>query len=422
MKDRLDIPIAVIAYNRIKPLQRLLRSLVQASYDDLVIKLYICIDGGGNDEVIKLAHDFDWPFGVKQVIIQSKNLGLKEHVLRCGNLSQKHDGILILEDDMFVSPIFYQFAIKSCNFYYAESAIAGISLYSHLFNESAQMPFIPINDGFDVFFIQVVSSWGQVWLKSHWKNFVNWYNKNDHTDDLEISLPPNIMEWPDSSWKKFFSAYIIAENKYFVNPRISYTTNFGDPGTHFDKPMLFAQMPVNFGNKLQDRFVKFNKSRSVYDSYYEILPEIIKKFNKRLAPYNFDVDLYGVKSYSNLKSTYVLTSRKVQCIKFSFGLEMMPHELNVICDIEGDDILFAKVEELIQLNYYTTVNLALTRKKLIYYYRLRDWQLRNGSLFIQDDQSLDALSVKLLLSKIIRMWISKFKILYYKLDSVIRKH
>ena len=85
------IPIVVVAYNRLSCLDRLLNSLNRAEYEKDDVELIISIDRGDNAQVLELAQRFHWLHGTKRVIYQSENLGLKKHILRCGDISGQYD-------------------------------------------------------------------------------------------------------------------------------------------------------------------------------------------------------------------------------------------------------------------------------------------------------------------------------------------
>ena len=93
--------IVVVTYNRPDSLTRLLGSLSKARYPDGV-PLVISIDGGGNRErkVVKTAEEFPWPHGKKKVICHEKNLGLREHILSCGDLTERYDSEILLGIDI----------------------------------------------------------------------------------------------------------------------------------------------------------------------------------------------------------------------------------------------------------------------------------------------------------------------------------
>jgi len=75
-----SIPIIVVGYNRPKAIERLLNSLLKASYPRAV-DLIISIDGEGENSVKEIAANFTWPHGEKRLIFHDNNLGLRNHVL-----------------------------------------------------------------------------------------------------------------------------------------------------------------------------------------------------------------------------------------------------------------------------------------------------------------------------------------------------
>ncbi len=349
--------IVVAAYNRTNSLSRLLNSLDAAEYShyDKKVKLIISIDNSGKNDVFELANKFVWKHGEKEIIHHSVNLGLKEHILRCGNLTNTHGNIILLEDDLFVSKHFYSFSVEAITYYKDDIKIAGISLYSHRYNETARLPFEPINENTDIYFMQLPSSWGQAWTSKQWNSFMNWYANFDGSL-LYSKLPSNIQMWPASSWKKIYTLYMIRENKYFVYPRFSYSTNFGDTGTNQRNNNTF-QVPLVIDGKINN-FRSFSSTISKYDSFCEIIPESLKKFRPELDDYDFDVDLYGKKDLSNCKK-YVLTSRNLlkseidgKEIIFSYGLRMKPIEMNIIENITGEKIRLIEIRPHVKTNNF----------------------------------------------------------------------
>jgi hypothetical protein len=352
----MNIPIVIPAYNRVECLERLLNSLNKASYK-IEVKLILSIDGGGTEEVIKTADSFYWKHGDKEIIKNKVNLGLRNHILQCGRLSNQYDGIILLEDDLYVASNFYNYTITMQQFYKDTSEIAGVALYSHNYNETACLPFTAIEDGFDVFFMQMACSWGQCWLSSQWNDFDKWYQINKDVD-LKIgeNLPPDVRLWPDSSWKKYMIKYLVEKNKFFVYPRSSYSTNFGDAGVNHRGTKIF-QVPLQYGSK-NYILPKFHESFSKYDSYCEISPESIKNNNYDLVKYYFDVDIYGVKKNSISTNRYVLTTRKCNSSIKSYSRSLKPHEANVIQDIGGNEIFLARKEDVSDYLDFLTYRLS----------------------------------------------------------------
>ena len=244
MNNLITYPAIVCpAYNRPHCLQRLLNSIAKGKYPNGInIPLVISLDKSDNTAVLKIASDFDWQYGTKKIIQHDNHLGLRKHILNCGDLTQQYEAIVLLEDDLFVSPYFYQYAKAALQFYAADSQIGGISLYNYQIAESCFYPFMPIENGSDVYFIQFASSWGQVWTAAQWQDFRTWYADNHLIHDSDL-LPHFVKEWPDYSWKKRFIKYLIDKDKYFVFPRLSLTTNFGEQGTTNVTKGLF-QVPL----------------------------------------------------------------------------------------------------------------------------------------------------------------------------------
>lgn len=340
----MNIPIVVVSYNRADCLKRLLQSLKKASYE-VPVKLIISIDGGGTEDVKLLADSFNWQYGTKEVIKHENNLGLRKHILHCGRLAKQYDGVILLEDDLYVAPYFYSYTLKAQQFYKKNELIAGVALYSHQYNETACLPFIAIEDGHDIFFMQLACSWGQCWLSHQWEKFEEWYEINKDRDlSKDESISPDVRLWPATSWKKYFIKYLIEKDKYFVYPRTSYTTNFGDAGEHHNGTNIF-QVPLQYGDNKLD-FPDFHKSIAKYDSYCEILPESIKSLNSELKEYGFDVNIYGLKKNSFSNNQYVLSRRECKNYIQSYSFSLKPQEMNIIEGCQGRDIFLAKKEDI----------------------------------------------------------------------------
>lgn len=326
--------IVIAAFNRPASLQRLLNSLLSAVYTNPV-QLIISIDKSNSIEVRNIAENFEWNFGFKKVVCHDKHLGLKKHILYCGSLTKEFEAIVILEDDLLVSPYFYEYAKQAYSFYKDDNAVAGISLYNYQVAESCFYPFKAIDDGSDVYFMQVASSWGQLFTNSQWTIFETWFSKNLQLTDVAI-LPNYIKEWGTHSWKKHFIHYLIAENKYFVFPRLSLTTNFEEEGTNSATTNIF-HVPLQLANK-HYVFQKMQMSLSVYDAWFEILPSCLNKFNRSLVNYNYEIDLYGSKDITNNNLEYILTSKQSQEPLLSFGADLFPLETNIVLNVNGNEI------------------------------------------------------------------------------------
>lgn len=343
MPDPLNPAIVVAAFNRPGSLRRVLKSLSSAVFHGDVT-LVVSIDNNGeNEDVVKVAEEFDWPYGTKEVHYQPERLGLRKHILKCGDLSLTYGSVIVLEDDVFASPYFYLYATKATTFYHEDERIAGISLYNQPYTESVKLPFIPLKGSSDVYFMQVASSYGQLWTSKQWSAFKEWYENAPVIEEI-VGLPNLIKLWPETSWKKFYCAYLVDREKYFVFPQLSYTTSFSDPGTNFVYRNHFGQTQIDIANH-DPAFEPLEESLSVYDAYSEIRPDCLKRLAKDLEPYDIEVDLYGKKE--GFTREYVLTSKLCRNPVLSFERSMKPHELNIIFDIQGNDIFLVRSADVL---------------------------------------------------------------------------
>ena len=163
--------IVISAYNRPHTLTRLLANIRNAVYDDRDVLLVISIDGSAAEErrqVLDVARQFDWPFGSKRVIDHDEHLGLIRHIYFCGDLSADYGAIILLEDDLGMSPVFYRYASRALACYGSDPRIAGLCLYALWFNGYTREPFVPLADGGDAFFLQVPYTQGQAWSAAQW--------------------------------------------------------------------------------------------------------------------------------------------------------------------------------------------------------------------------------------------------------------
>jgi len=391
----MDIPIVVATFNRPYSLKRILSSLDASAYP-IPVKLYISIDSGGDEETLQIAKDYTWAHGIKEVIHHNENLGLRDHILFCSDLAFNHDAIIVLEDDLYVSPGFYLYTLQANQFYNDDRQISSVSLYAHSYNETAQLPFIPVIDDSDVFFMQVPSSWGQCWSKDQWKNYRTWYDQHkNEKPSIDHGIPQNVVNWPDSSWKKFCFRYLIESNTYFVYPRLSLTTNFGEPGIHFNKKLSFQQVPLLSTKKIFN-LKKLSGSIPVYDSFCEISPLVISKFLPFLQQYNYTVDLYGMKMPEHIKTEYVLTTKQCTQSLFSFGREFKPHEYNMIKNLAGNDIFFTHYQycdKRIQ-------DVHISDNELYYFYKLRNYQIKRDIIVNKQNEYSAKQLLRLLIQKI----------------------
>jgi hypothetical protein len=349
--------IVVVAYNRPACLERILSSLRGArwsGYKDA--PLVISIDGGGSSEVPRVAERFEWEHGTKRVISHGKNIGLRKHILSCGELTGEYGSVIILEEDCYVSRNFYDFASQALGHYREDGRIAGISLYSPGYNESAYQPFRQLDDGYDVYFMQVPSSLGQIWTPQQWRAFRDYYDRSPPIAAGD-SLPLNVIGWPDTSWKKYFYKYMLEENLFFVYPSSSCLTNFGDTGTHQSGESHLHQVPIEARpSGGQMKLVDFDVSCNKYDGYYEILAESLRSYGVDIDA-DTCVDLHGARQLERCGARYAVSTKECRAPLRSLGANLFPIPLNLIYPAPGNEISYGTREQFGVMGYKTRWNL-----------------------------------------------------------------
>lgn len=330
-----DMAIVVVGYNRPHSLSRLLESLNRVAFDGQRVPLIISLDRSGNEAVAQVAEAFNWNHGDKTVRTFPERQGLKRHILACGELTQEHEHLLVLEDDLYVSENLYRFAVQAAAFYREDDRVAGIALYNHLWNVACDRPFLPLDDAFDVYFKQYACSWGQIWSREKWIPFRDWYLK--HGDDFrpDPSIPPNVEQWSDHSWLKHHIRYCIETKRFFVYPRVGLSTNFSDKGQHNAGQENGYQVPLQEPYTKAYRFPTLAESRAVYDAFFE---SMALGGALGITPEDLCVDLYGIKhNAEGARYWLTLETPRFKVLK-SFDLALRPQEANILHAIPGETI------------------------------------------------------------------------------------
>ena len=330
----MSLAICVICYNRIEPLKRVLRSLEMAYYDT-PIPLIISIDKSEIMAIEDFVGTYQWPHGVLKTIKHQHNLGLRAHVLEVGKLLNDYDALVVLEDDITVSPYYYQYVCQTITKYKDDKRVAGISLYSFPVDYQNSIPFTPLQSDDDIFLMNCAQSWGQIWLKKQWKAFMEWYEGHHEEFNLDY-LPQALNNWPANSWLKYHTRYCIEENKYFVYPYQALTTNNNDVGTHagWETANIYASSLQVLAKKVyqlptvDDCIVK-------YDGFFS--PTFLATYLS-ISEDELIVDFWGKRNLQYMRR-YLLTTKALPFnVINSFGLRYKPMEANIILREKGNEI------------------------------------------------------------------------------------
>ena len=335
-------PIVVVTHSRIDSLKRILASLLSAAYPEGTrVPLVISIDGGSenNSEILNIATEYTWEHGEKKVIAHQENLGLRKHIISCGDLSATYGSVLVLEDDCYVSRNFYNYAAQSVAFFGEDESIASIALYSNRINENVLLPFEPLYDGYDNFFMQVPCSWGQIWTERQWQLFKSFYKKEPVISD-DDNIPERIKRWSEKSWKKYFYKYLVDEKKFVVYPTLSHSTNFADAGEHLHRAISYFQvgletLPENYEYK----FSELSSSTNKFDAFFEYHSTNLSALG---LTDEVELDLYGSKRLDLINKTHLISSKVCKQPIRAYGLELACLLQNIREGIAGNFFSYAK--------------------------------------------------------------------------------
>ncbi|NIA25992.1 MAG: glycosyl transferase family 2 [Gammaproteobacteria bacterium] len=328
--------IVIVAYDRPRTLVRLLGSLKQIRIptgEDVPLVISIDDSVGATMEV---AHRYDWPFGPKRIIGHKTLLGLRAHVLACGDLTTEYGSIMMLEDDLYASPDVYRYAQAAATFYGSIDSVAGISTYAYRLDELLLLAFHPLDDGFDTLFMQMPSSWGQLWTVEQWARFRSWQRSSQPISPGR--LPRQAAEWPpEKSWKRSFLEYLIDTDRYFAFPRASLTSNCGDAGEHFRRATINFTTPLAYGPR-DWRFAPWSERAIRYDAWFEPHPDTIALRWPDFGGSDITVDLRGSKQPKHVTTSRLLSSRPSSEPDVSFPMLLQPEALNL--DLPGQGAFF----------------------------------------------------------------------------------
>ncbi|MFQ8706075.1 MAG: hypothetical protein ACLR9T_08425 [Thomasclavelia sp.] len=326
--------VIAVGYSRPLAMKRLLTSLLEADYLGDKVDLIVSIDKGEKqNEIVTISKNINWPYGEKIIRAFDTNLGLRNHIIKCGDLTSDYDAVIVLEDDITVSRYFYNYAKQAVYRYSDNKKIAGISLYKHLTHPKMLRPFEPSNNGFDTFFMQYAQSWGQCWTKAMWDGFKNWYINNPEIM-VDSKTPAYIVNWNAQSWLKYYIKYTIEKNMFYVYPYVSLTTNHSDVGEHCNLSNNDFQVPLQEGNILY-RFPNLDEGIK-YDAFFERM-DIDKEIFCEIEGSKL-IDLYGSRSdYSGYE--YLISTKNLpyQIVK-KIELKYRPHEKNCFSPSTGEGI------------------------------------------------------------------------------------
>ena len=262
-------PIVLFVYNRPKHTLATLQALKNCGLADKSV-LYIFADGakenGGDtemDAVLQTRSVIDSDKWCGEVIIHKspENKGLAASIINgITQVCQNHGKIIVLEDDIVVSPFFLRYMNDALNFYENEKNVWHIS--------GCALPFYKKID-VDTFFSRFMCCWGWATWYDRWKSFEKnpqaaltraFWKKYDFTYGNKYKAYYQIranLHGKRNTWAVFWYATIYFNNGLCLNPRMSFADNIGmdGSGAHCGKSNVYKanigeRYPITFETKI----------------------------------------------------------------------------------------------------------------------------------------------------------------------------
>jgi len=320
--------VVVLAYNRPLALRRLLDSLGRVAPAAVGADLVVSIDGGGDPECARVARDaIEWAHGKVEVVVQSERLKLKQHVETAADRVKDYDAVIVLEDDLSVSPWMLHYAASVFARYGEDASIAQFSLYGFQLNEFTGLPFTPVQSEADVWFSRVPSSWGQMWTRTQWMDFRT-FQRSNPPGSHERGIPLKARLWKNESWKRGYFEYVVASRKWVVVPYVSLSTNHGDPGIHYAEAERSLEVPLELFQRTY-RLPSPEDSPARYDAWFEPLPETLSLEQFGYVSDEVTVDFFGSKLPEEITTAFLLSTKQCRDPEVHFSDHFRPLEMNV---------------------------------------------------------------------------------------------
>lgn len=239
-------PVVVFAYARKEHLEKALNSLNKSALAKKT-ELFIFCDNFKSEkdkqqveETRKFVDSFSGysNFSKTTIVKADANRGLKDSVVAgVTSIINEYGRVIVVEDDLEVSPFFLEFMNNSLDFYESNNQIWAISGYT------LQMKSLKKYEH-DVYFAGRGCSWGWATWKDRWstidwsvlsyKSFKHNWKKRKGFSKWGADLPPMLdyqMASNINSWAIIWCYEAFKQNKITVYPKESYVKNLGNDGS-----------------------------------------------------------------------------------------------------------------------------------------------------------------------------------------------
>jgi hypothetical protein len=182
------IPVAVFAYNRPAHIRRALQALSQCRRLD-ECEFHFFADGPRSEDVRQQVEATrqvlrEWAPALNACVVERDgNLGLAKSIVSgVTDLCTRYGRVIVLEDDLVVSPDFLHYMIESLDRYQNDDRVMQVGAFT------LSSPLAPVADAF---LLPVTTTWGWATWQRAWESF-SWV-----PEDLEAARR-------DDQWRKLF--------------------------------------------------------------------------------------------------------------------------------------------------------------------------------------------------------------------------
>lgn len=282
-------PIALFVYNRPIHTQRTIQALLkneEAKYSDL----YIFSDAPKNDKTNKVVEEIRSfiskisGFKSIHIIERTFNWGLANSIIDgVTKLCGQYGKVIVLEDDLCVSPHFLNFMNSGLELYKDDKKVMQIAGYMFPAN-------LKMDD--DALFLPFISSWGWATWSRAWKNFdataehfqklksdkktVKRFNLNGNYDYFKMLKSQQSGKTESWAIRWYLSVFFL--NGLVLYPKKTLVENIGFDGTGENCLISGIEVSVSDSNFNAQKFPRLVKESSHINEVYKALPKPKAKF------------------------------------------------------------------------------------------------------------------------------------------------
>lgn len=294
-------PIALFVYNRLRHTQETVRSLLANKYAP-ESDLFVYSDAPKLEEQRKSVEEvrgfIKTVEGFKSVTLieRESNLGLAKSIISgVTEVVERHDKIIVVEDDMLLSEYFLQYMNEALELYKNEERV--ISIHGYCYPVNKPLP--------ETFFLLGADCWGWATWKRGWKLFepdaefllkelitkrlAYKFDLNGSTGN--IKMLKNQISGRVDSWAIRWNASAFLKNKLTLYPGISLVKNIGTDGggTHSKNTEVFDTLVSNKPVDLKKIPAEENfYAENIFEKYFiSIKPNHIKIMLKKMLKNNY---------------------------------------------------------------------------------------------------------------------------------------